>query len=143
MASKRPPNAVLLSQAGTKAGVRTTLLEENVHLPPGLGRELGQPFVDAHFSRSEFKIGRSNPLDGRFAPIGLETRGVMDADIPQSEAEFLKNVVARALRHWWAGLGGTHVRLTTLPFSGGGERERSDRRPRPTATAGWAAQSTT
>jgi hypothetical protein len=28
------------------------------------------------------------------------------------------------------------VRLTILPFSGGSERERSDRRARPTATAG-------
>src|SRR4029077_7139184 len=31
------------------------------------------------------------------------------------------------------------VWLTIWPFSGGRERERSDRRARPTATAGWAA----
>jgi hypothetical protein len=29
--------------------------------------------------------------------------------------------------------------LTILPFSGGRERERSDRRGRPSATPGWAA----
>src|SRR5688572_21833550 len=30
-------------------------------------------------------------------------------------------------------------RITRLPFSGGRERERSDRPVRPSATAGWAA----
>ena len=34
----------------------------------------------------------------------------------------------------------TSVCPTILPFSGGRERERSDRPARPTATAGWAAQ---
>jgi hypothetical protein len=31
---------------------------------------------------------------------------------------------------------------TILPFSGGSERERSDRRARPSATAGWTATAT-